>query len=529
MAYHTLLFLVVFLPLVVICYQLAGQKYRPMVLLLAGYIFFFSFSRMLFLYLLGTTVVLYVAGIAIEKRQLIFKEQKKGLERDAIKALKKTITKQKRRILMVGLLILLGVLLFVKYYNFFAENVTGLFSLLMLPVGLPQLRILQPIGISFYTLQGIGYLVDVYEGKVEAEHHFGKLALFMAFFPQLMEGPISRYGQTAEQLYAGTPVTERSLTMGACRICFGMLKKICIADRLNPFVAHIFEGYIYCNGTTIFLGALAYTVQLYMEFSGCMDIVIGVAEIFGVTLPENFRQPFFSKNVSEFWRRWHITLGEWLKDYIFYPVSLSEGVKKAGNRAKDKFGKHGSKIVVSAAALFPVWLSNGIWHGARWSYIFFGIYYFVLILLSVIFEPLFETFREHFPKLVNHPLYHVFQMLRTGILVVIGEMFFRAAGLKHGMLMFAQMVGNFHLRELFSRNLLELGLDFQDFVIVFLGIVVVFVVSYWHEKNIHIREKIASLPVPARWCIYYALLLSVILFGAYGDGYLAVELIYAGF
>lgn len=529
MAYHTLVFLVVFLPLVILFYQLAGKKYRPMVLLAAGYLFFFSFSRMLCLYLLGVTAVLYVAGIAIEKCQQDFNEQKKGQERNAVKELKKVVTKQKKHILLCGLLILLGVLLCVKYYNFFAGNINGLLAFFSLSGRLPQLRILQPIGISFYTLQGIGYLVDVYEGKIEAEHHFGRLALFMAFFPQIMEGPISRYGQTAEKLYAGTPVTEHSLIMGACRICWGMFKKIIIADRLNPFVEHIFEGYIYCGGVTIFLGAIAYTLQLYMEFSGGMDIVIGVAEIFGVILPENFRQPFFSKNVSEFWRRWHITLGAWLKDYIFYSVSLSERVKKAGNRARKKFGKHGNKIVVSAAALFPVWFCNGIWHGARWSYLFFGMYYFVLIMLSVIFEPLFERFRGHFSKLVKNPLYAVFQMFRTAVLVVIGELFFRAGGLKHGMLMFARMVTNFQPGELLSGNLMELGLSPEDFLIIFLCLIVVFVVSCCHEKGIHVREKMMSLPTAARWCVYYGLMFSVIILGAYGDGYLVVELIYAGF
>ena len=188
MAYHTLVFLVVFLPLVILFYQLAGKKYRPMVLLAAGYLFFFSFSRMLCLYLLGVTAVLYVAGIAIEKCQQDFNEQKKGQERNAVKELKKVVTKQKKHILLCGLLILLGVLLCVKYYNFFAGNINGLLAFFSLSGRLPQLRILQPIGISFYTLQGIGYLVDVYEGKIEAEHHFGRLALFMAFFPQITIG-----------------------------------------------------------------------------------------------------------------------------------------------------------------------------------------------------------------------------------------------------------------------------------------------------------------------------------------------------
>lgn len=529
MAYHTLLFLIVFLPAVVILYQLAGKKFRPMVLLAAGYVFFFSFSRWLFVYLIGATVVMYFAGIGMEKYRLMFKEQKKGLDRTATKELKKAITAKKRRILFVGILFLAGTLLTVKYYNFFAENVTKIAAALSVPAGLPQLDILQPIGISFYTLQGIGYLVDVYEGKIKAERNFGKLALFMAFFPQIMEGPISRYDQTADQLYAGSRISVQNLAMGGQRIFWGLLKKIVVADRLNTMVGNIFSGYQYCDGAVIFVGAAAYTLQLYMEFSGCMDMVIGTAEIFGVTLPENFRQPFFSRNVSEFWRRWHITLGAWLKDYIFYPVSLTEGVKKAGSHAKSRFGKHGGKVVVSLAALFPVWLCNGIWHGARWSYIFFGMYYFVLILAGVIFEPLFLKFSERFPKLVKHPLYIAFQIGRTGVLVVIGELFFRAEGLKHGLLMFSHMIKNFHPSAVVTGNLLGLGLDVKDYLIILLVVAAVFVVDCLHERGVGVREKLAGMPALARWCAYYVLMLSVIIFGAYGDGYLAVELIYAEF
>lgn len=529
MAYHTLLFLVIFLPLVLIVYQLMPKNYRPMVLLAAGYVFFFSFSRLLLVYLLGATFVMYAAGIGIEKYQLEFKEQKKGLDREGVKTLKKAITQKKRRVLLAGILLLVGVLAVVKYYNFFAENVTSLLQLLSIPGGLAQKSILQPIGISFYTLEAVGYLVDVYEGKIKAEHNFRKLALFMAFFPQIMEGPISRYEQTADQLYAGEPIKERNLSRGIQRILWGMFKKIVIADRLNVLVADIFGYYQNYDGAFLALGAVAYTVQLYNEFSGCMDIVIGTAELFGITLPENFRQPFFSKNVSEFWRRWHITLGAWLKDYIFYPVSLSKGVMNVSNQAKQRFGKQAGKLVVSAAALFPVWLINGLWHGPQWSYIFFGMYYFVLIMAAMIFEPVTEKFRERFGKLARSRAFAGFQVARTCVLVVIGEMFFRANGPTQGIVMLKQILTNFHITTLASPAIGELGLDRQDAILILVAAVVVFVVDCIHEKGIHIRERVASWPIPIRWCSYYVLMLVTVIFGAYGDGYLEVDLIYAGF
>lgn len=529
MAYHTLLFLIVFLPLVLLVYQIMPQKGRPAVLLAAGYVFFFSFSRFLFVYLLGATAVMYVTGLGIGRIQERFKEQKKGLDRAGVKAQRKRVTVQKRRVLAGGVVLLVGVLAVVKYYNFFAENLTELLHLFSVTGGLKTVKFLQPIGISFYTLQAVSYLVDVYEGKIEAERNPFRLALYMAFFPQIMEGPIARYNQTAQQLWQGEALSYRNLSMGAQRILWGMFKKIVIADRLNVLVEKIFTNYQNYDGAILALGAVAYTTQLYNEFSGCMDIVIGVGEMFGIVLPENFRQPFLSKNVSEFWRRWHVTLGSWLKDYIFYPVSLSGWVKKLGDAVKEKFGRYGAKIAVSAAALFPVWLINGLWHGPYWSYIFFGMYYFVLIMAGIVCEPLFERFREKYQNVAAHKMFAAFQIVRTTILVVIGEMFFRAPGPRQGLAMFKRILTGSHIGALWSAPMLELGLDAHDAVLLVLSVGVVFAVGLLHEKGIHIREQVEKLPTPLRWGSYYALILADMIFGAYGDGYLEVDLIYAEF
>lgn len=529
MAYHTLLFLLVFLPLVLLIYQIMPRKFRPAVLLAAGYAFFFSFSRFLFVYLIGATIVMYAAGLLVDRMQQRFKEQKKGMERAAVKTLKKRVTARERWVVAGGVVLLVGVLTVVKYYNFFAQNLTELLHLFSIEGGLKTVTFLQPIGISFYTLQAVSYIVDVYEGKIRADRNFGRVALYMAFFPQIMEGPIARYEQTAADLWQGAPLSYRNVSMGAQRILWGLFKKIVIADRLNVVVADIFTYYQNYDGAILALGAVAYTTQLYNEFSGCMDIVIGTAEMFGVTLPENFRQPFLSRNVSEFWRRWHVTLGAWLKDYIFYPVSLSGWVKKLGNRTKERFGKHGAKIVVSAAALFPVWLINGLWHGPQWSYIFFGMYYFVLIMAGIVFEPLTARFHERHQNLAAHKGFMVFQIVRTTILVVIGELFFRAPGPRQGLVMLKQILTNFHISALFSAPMAELGLDIHDAVLIFVAVAIVFAVGMLHEKGVHIRERIEKFPTPLRWCSYYAMILGNLIFGAYGDGYLEVDLIYANF
>ena len=192
-----------------------------------------------------------------------------------------------------------------------------------------------------------------------------------------MEGPICRYGETAQQLWAGNPITYHNLTFGVQRMLYGFFKKLVIADRLNLLVVTVFDGYMDYDGGVIALGMVCYTCQLYMDFSGVMDIVIGCAEIFSVTLPENFRQPFFSRSVSEFWRRWHITLGTWFRDYVFYPLSLSEPLKRLTKSARKKWGNHFGPLCASAVALFCVWFCNGLWHGAAWCFLFFG---FIILL-----------------------------------------------------------------------------------------------------------------------------------------------------
>ena len=203
-----------------------------------------------------------------------------------------------------------------------------------------------------------------------------------------MEGPITKYSDTANSLYEGNKVTYNSFCFGYQRVLYGYLKKIVISDRLNILVQTIFNGYTSYSGTAIFLGAVAYTIMLYMEFSGTMDVVIGIGEMFGVKITENFRQPFFSKNISEFWMRWHISLGTWFKDYIFYPVSLSKPMKKLTLKARKVLGNHGGALISGAVALFCVWFLNGLWHGAGWPFLLFGMYHFLLIVIGNIFEPL---------------------------------------------------------------------------------------------------------------------------------------------
>lgn len=497
-----------FLPLCLAAYQIAPQEWRRRVLLGFSYLFFWLLSGKLIVYLLGTTVFVHCMGIWLDS---IRSEKKKA-----------------RRVLTFGILVLLGVLAYLKYYNFFVENVTGIFGN-ALPFTLAEKKILMPVGISFYTLQAIGYMADVYWGKIRAEEKLEKTALFLAFFPQIMEGPICRYSDTCDALYSGRPLEAENLTNGYIRIFWGLFKKKVIADRLAIGVDAIFGNYTSYSGFMVAFAAVAYTVQLYMEFSGCMDIIIGSGQLFGVTLPENFRQPFCAQSAAEFWRRWHITLGTWFKTYIFYPVSMSAPVKRWNQYGRKHFGKYVTMLGTSAMALFPVWLCNGLWHGARWSYIFYGMYYFTLILAGIAVEPVRDRILQVFHISERSVGLKFMRIAKTWLIIFTGELFFRADGLRAGIYMFRSMFRNFDLGNLTDGSLLELGMTKADLIAVVAGCVAVAVVGFIKERGTNVRISLDRKPVFMRWSFYYVLILAVIVIAAYGDGYQAVDMIYAGF
>lgn len=529
MSYTKLTYLFLFLPIVIVLYNLIPQKHRWKVLLLASFAFFWSISGKLIIYLLVATVVTYLLGLWLNKKQEERNKKLLEVEKDKKKEIKQQYVKKQRKIILLGVLVLIGLLVVLKYTNFFGTNINNLFDALNINFKLSIPHFIMPIGISFYTLQAVSYLVDIYKEKFKADRNIGKIALFLSFFPVIMEGPICRYDQVSEKLFAGERTNYKNLTFGAQRILFGLAKKILIVDRVNPFILEVFNNYSAYDGGMIALGMVLYTLQLYMDFSGTMDIVIGSAEIFGVKLPENFRQPFFSKSISEFWLRWHITLGTWFRDYIYYPVSLTQKCKNITSKMRKKVGNYYGPLIASVIALFCVWISNGLWHGAAWSFIFFGMYHFVLILLGRIIEPGVKKINEKIHINSKQLWYRIIQIVRTTILVFIGELFFRANGLKAGFEMFGKMISNFTFNSFGNGTAVSIGLDGHDFILIGVVVAVIFIIGLLKEKDINIRESIASKKIVVRWAIYYALIISIIVFGSYGLGIVPLDPMYANF
>lgn len=529
MAYHTNLYLFAFLPAVLLLYQIVPQKMRWKILLAASYAFFWTFSGKLVIYLVGTTVFTYGIARWLGALQLQCTQTLALSKKEEHAELKKRYKKRQKCVLVLGIVILVGVLGYLKYFNFFLGNLNSLLQMAGVNSNLQAMHLLLPIGISFYTLEAIGYMTDVYWKKIAPEHHIGKVALFLGFFPQIMEGPICLYTDTADQLWKCESLKEDNLKQGAIRILWGAFKKMIIADRLYLLVQSVFEHYENYHGMVVVVAAIAYTTQLYMEFSGCMDIVIGSGRMFGVKLPENFKQPFAAKSASEFWRRWHITLGIWFKTYIFYPVSVSGIVKKWNKFGKKHLKKHLTKLGVSALALFPVWLCNGLWHGASWNYIFYGMYYYVILLAEVALEPVSGYVLQKCRLNKDAIYWKLLQTMKTWTIIFVGELFFRANGLKAGIKMFFSMFHEFSFTTLWDGTFLYLGLEKTDFIVVIAGCIVVAVVGMFKERSGKTEINMQNLKLPVRWGICYSLIFAVIIFGAYGEGYIPVELIYAGF
>lgn len=519
----------VFLVAVVLLYFIMPKKIRWCVLLLSSYIYYFLSSAELSIFLLITTVSIYLATIYMNKIDIKTKEKCNGQEKDIKKKLKAKAKTNKKIILIITIIINFGILAVLKYGNFISENLNRIIHLFSNNVSIPLREIVLPLGISYYTLQAISYVVDVYRGKYNAEKNFGKVALFLSFFPQMIEGPIGKFDELADQLYKPHEFDYTRIKFALQLMLWGLFKKMVIADRAALYVNEVFGNYSEYSGIIIVMAVILYTLQIYAEFSGCIDIVRGIGQVFGITMAENFKRPFFSKNIQEFWRRWHITLGAWLREYIFYPVSFSKACINLTGWSKKIFKGYIVKLIPAAFALFFVWFGNGIWHGASWKYIFYGLYYYILTMLGMLCEPLFTKIIQKLKIKTESFGYKLWQIIRTTTIVLIGMLIFRAHRLKEAWIIFKSIFTFDNIGKLFNGELFEIGFNTSDFVVLAVGVIIMFLVSLLQEKGYNLREKISKQNIFFRWTLYYVAIFSIIILGIYGKGYSASSFIYGQF
>ena len=518
---------IIFLFVLVIAYKLMPQKFKWIVLLIASYVFFALNSKKYTIFIMLSTLSIYITALKIDKIGTVISEKIKKIEsKEEKKKIKNQAKKKKKIVLTIGIIINITMLVVLKYSGFIIGEVNNLFK-----INIPIFKFLLPLGISYYTLQAISYIVDVYRGKIKAEKNFGKIALFLVYFPQLVEGPIGRFDRLADQLYRPNEITFKTITYGSELMLWGYFKKMVIADRVAMYVNYVFENYTEYSFLIIILAIVGYTLQIYAEFSGGIDIVRGASQIFGIELDKNFERPFFAKSIDEFWRRWNITLGAWLKEYVFYPVSLSKLSLKITSISNKYLKKSNlSKVSTVALSLFCVWLGNGIWHGSGWKYIVYGMYYYAIMMLGKIFAPLGEKIIKILKIQTEVFSYKLWQILRTTGFVCIGMLIFRADNLKVAFSMFKSIFRVNHLERIFSGEAFLLGgMKIQDIVILLVSSLIMLYISIKQEKGIRIRETFAKQNILFRWIILYGVILSIVIFGIYGEGYNVQSFIYGAF
>lgn len=414
-------------------------RFQWVVLLAASLGFYLYSGHGAVLLLLITAFTVWGGGLLLSRQDAAYARQKKAgfSSPSERKAAKKRVTARKRRILILVLLLNFGILAWLKYFTALIPSFSGL---------------LLPLGISFYTFQSISYLVDQYNGKYPAERNVLHFLLFVSWFPQLLQGPIGRYDRLRPQFFRENHCEGERIKRALLLILFGLMKKYAIADMLSGSIASVLDGNTSrLPGSLVVFAILLYSAQQYADFSGGIDMISGVSLLFGIELDPNFRQPYFSTSLGDFWRRWHISLGAWMRDYLFYPFALLKPMQRFGKWCTKHFGKHGrhlGRVLPAGIANLVVFFVVGIWHGPQLHYVLWGLYNGLVIALSDLTEPFWKSLAGKLRMNTASRGFHVFRILRTFVIVNIGWYFDRISQFWNCMHAFAVTLTDFRLLDL---------------------------------------------------------------------------------
>ena len=452
----------IFLPIVFILYWFVTQKnlkLQNLLLLIASYIFYGWWDWRFLSLIIFSSFVDYFIGVALSKTK---------------------ISKKRKLLLLASILVNLGFLGFFKYYNFFLENFVEAFHFFGNPINPQGLSVILPVGISFYTFQTLSYSIDVYRQKLKPTKDIVAFFAFVSFFPQLVAGPIERATNLLPQFYKKRTFNYTSAVDGMRQILWGIFKKVVIADNAATYANQIFNNYEDYNGSTLFLGALFFTFQIYGDFSGYSDIAIGTARLFGFDLKQNFAFPYFSRDIAEFWRRWHISLSTWFRDYLYIPLGGSRG-----------------SMLMKIRNIFIIFLVSGFWHGANWTFVVWGavnaLYFLPLMLLNKNRVHVTDIVAQNsvFPTITEF-----FQVIITFFITVIAWIFFRAESLT---------IAIHYLSKLFSKSLFSIPrFEFMTQALITIILIIFFMMIEWlgREKQYAIEVLDNSFPKLARWTFY---------------------------
>lgn len=445
----------VFLPVVFILYWALPHKFRWVLVLLASYYFYMSWNIKYVFLIFFTTIISYGAAILLEDAE----------------------NKKKKWILTGATILCLGVLFLFKYFNFFSVSVAKFLDLFAIQINPIALKVLLPVGISFYTFQTLSYVIDVYRGDVPAEHHFGYYAAFISFFPQLVAGPIERTHNLLPQLKGKHKFDYDNATYGLKLMAWGYFKKLAIADVISIYVDRAYSNLWTCTGFDLVIAIFFFTIQIYCDFSGYSDIAIGTAKLLDINLMNNFKSPYMSLSVKEFWSRWHISLSTWFRDYVYIPLG--------GNRTS-KF-RHYVNLLVT-------FLVSGLWHGANWTYIIWGGIHGIAQVGEKAFKLDNKGKKKRILKIIKWALIFAF--------CNITWVFFRAESFADALTVFYRIIISFTNISTFFYT--KIGMSKKRFLVILFLIGILTVYDYLSLKGDVIRI-ISGKPLIFRWILYLSL------------------------
>ena len=486
-----------FFPAVTLVYFVIPHGVRTVWLLVSSYFFYMCWNVAYSLLLFASTLITYLSGLAIDACRK--KDDAQSEERA-------------RGVVAISFTLNLAILVVFKYTGFIVDSLNAGLGRFGVAFVLPRVGILLPVGISFYIFQALSYTMDVYRGDVKTERSLLRYAVFVAFFPQLVAGPIERSSQLLRQFYERKRFDYERMARGLMMMLWGYFQKMVVADRLAVFVSQVFDHYTYYTGAQVLVACIFFAVQIYCDFNGYSCIAIGAAQVMGFELMENFRRPYLAVSIADFWHRWHISLTSWLRDYLYIPLG--------GNR-KGKLAKYRNVMIV--------FLASGLWHGANWTYVIWGGLNGLFQIIGELARPLRQRLRQAFGGRPDSASGRMVSMLVTFILIDFTWIFFRADNLGAAAGVLRQLFVPSGISLLFDGSFYSMGLSRIDLNISLLCILVLLAVDVLHERGVQIRSWILDQGLWLRWTVYLAAVFIILIFGFYGPGYDAAQFIYFQF
>lgn len=507
---------IIFCIILTVAYFLIPKSWQWILLLGFSMYFYTRSGYIALIFLLVTATAAYLTGLWMEKQLNLSKEQLAQCEDRAQKAQVREASRKKRRLGFILMCILIfGIWVVTKYSSMFFDTIAPLLSPEQMTGAMTFVdRLIVPLGISFYTFNCAGYVIDVSRKKYPAERNPLRFLLYVSFFPHIIQGPFSRFDRLGKTLFAPHRFDWDRMCAGMARMLYGYCEKVLVADKLSPTVSAVLADPAKTPGVYLFITILAYGIQLYADFSGYMNIMCGLCQVLGIELEENFRQPYFAVSIQNYWKRWHITLGNWYSDYIFYPASMGKTAQKIGRKAREKFGPRMGKLLPSYFAMIFVWTLTGLWHGASWTFVVWGWLNFAIIVFSMQAAPGYDWLKAKLHIKDTSIFWRIFQVIRTILLVSLLRIFYCSpsvgAAINYIRMMFTS---NWSLLVTAPKKVLLTACAGKGITLKYIlaGSIAIFIVDLVKESG-----KKFHIPMPIRM-VFWGLLFCVLLMGASGN------------